>query len=106
MAVVSAAIAVIAACGGKLQVADCGPGRTLCEESNVCCPEGYACGTGSNGCPLGGCCTTTKEIPADAGTSTTPPISSISPPSYDNGDPTSSSIGAGSGAPAQVHKGK
>lgn len=74
VAIVSSAIALgVAACGGRLEVADCGPQMNYCADTDVCCPDGYVCGTGSNGCPAGGCC-------ESANSATTPPAS---PPSTD-----------------------
>jgi hypothetical protein len=56
--VVCAVVIVAAACGGRLEVADCGPEANFCDLSQVCCPLGYVCGSGENGCPMGGCCGT------------------------------------------------
>jgi hypothetical protein len=68
VAVVSFVISVTcSACGGRLEVADCGPDKDFCASSKVCCPHGYACGTGANGCPSGGCCAATASRLIDSG---------------------------------------
>ncbi len=43
-------------CGGRVRTPDCGAQEAFCATSGICCPLGYQCGTGANGCPLGGCC--------------------------------------------------
>jgi hypothetical protein len=42
-------------CGGRERVADCGK-LAYCAAADVCCPHDSLCGSGDNGCPLGGCC--------------------------------------------------
>ena len=54
---------VLAGCGGRLLVADCGAGRQYCEQANVCCPSSARCCDGAH-CPLGDC------YEADAGAAT------------------------------------
>jgi hypothetical protein len=39
-----------------MEVADCGPNANPCQAATVCCPLEYTCGSGDNGCPIGGCC--------------------------------------------------
>ena len=56
-----------ASCGGRVLIPLCEPEWSYCPESEVCCPTGMVCGTGSNGCPERGCC------PASAGSDSGPP---------------------------------
>lgn len=34
----------------------CEAGNYPCLDQQICCPYGYQCGTGANGCPAGNCC--------------------------------------------------
>jgi hypothetical protein len=81
VAIVSSAIAFgAAACGGRLQAADCGPQMNYCADTDVCCPDGYVCGTGNNGCPAGGCCEPVKSVMSPIGSA---PSTDLPPPGQD-----------------------
>lgn len=57
-----------AACGGRVRVADCGPG-IVCggQDAPWCCPAGYACGGEDAACPANGCCAPGYGEPPEAG---------------------------------------
>jgi hypothetical protein len=93
--IVCSAVALItAACGGRVEAADCGPNADLCESAMVCCPHQYVCGTGENGCPIGGCCL--RLSPAQAPVSQS---ASLPPPTYGNAAPSGPGPGGGGGSP-------
>jgi len=94
LAAAATALAV-SACGGRLEVADCGPTADLCAAGQVCCPHGYACGTGTDECALGECCGTTASR-----ASLNVHYQPLPPPTFD-GTSGTNAAGAGSvtGAP-------
>jgi hypothetical protein len=99
---VGLSIAMFAACGGRIEQADCGPNATLCSAALVCCPNPYVCGTGDNDCPIGGCCLPDTSAPA-------PQTVTLPPPSVGNGTSSgsaSSTHGGGGGGPSAPGKTK
>jgi hypothetical protein len=67
-----------------------------CQESDVCCPDTTVCGTGVNGCPMGGCCSVEAEPEAGIDANDNPDAwQVVNPPGGSGGG------GAGGGARPQ-----